>query len=363
MATVETFGPGTHIRLGNSDPWRPNLVRLKRMWDAGKVVLCLGAGVSIPYGLPNWNDLVLALLLRMTPQEGGRRGPEHRWHRYFPHYRRALGSWMIEHFRFDPVKLARVFEQDKGLLEKIREELYAPLNAPADGKRRTSLDAVVDMIKSAEAQGSPVRAVITLNYDDLLETKLREVGVTCTAVYGPRMKVTGLPVYHVHGYLPRDGRIPKQDLVFTEGMYHNISSSGFHWSVKTITRYLHTHSVLFVGVSLIDPNLRRFLDACQTDGDDARHFAIREDYEVPDGSLDEAMTAVEKKARHFARDLGDAAKKPPEELRRSIRNVCEVAHNYDRDALRSLGVRAIWVKDRNDIPTVLDSIRTAIPSA
>lgn len=361
-------GRRSYVQLGASRLWRPNLVRLKNALAGGSLVLWLGAGVSMPYGVPSWKELIVSLMLRLPPSSAnrGRKGDDG-WQGYYPQYRRALGTWMIDHFRFDPVQFARVFSDDPDLNQKIRDEIYAPLrHPPVEGSqnRRTSLDSVVDLIQAGNSPGSqPIRAVITLNYDDLLEEKLRRLGIEFTSVFKAGTSVNGLPIYHVHGYLPQDGPIPDQDLIFTEGKYHEISSTGFHWSVKTAMRHLHTHNVLFVGVSMIDPNLRRFLDTAHQDGEDPRHFVVREDYSVPNEEVYHVMDLIEKQARDFGREMGRAEAKRPEQLLDAIGDVCRKAHEYDKRTLKSLGVRPIWVRDRADICRVVDVIHQGIPKA
>jgi hypothetical protein len=271
---------------------------------------------------------------------------------------------MIEHFDFDPEKLAQVFAHDADLRTKIHEELYPPPDQDTSSRRTgTSLDAVVDLIHAAQAAGKPVPAVITLNYDDLLETKLREKGVPCTSVFKPYSKEEGVPIYHVHGFLPRDGDIPEQDLVFTESQYHDISSSGFKWSVQTIMHHLYSHHVLFVGISMKDPNLRRFLDAANPDADDPRHYTIRRDFSVAEDEMDSAMSKIRLRAQKIAEKLGREETKGPEELRAALKDVCKKAHDYEKKALRSLGVRPIWVEDDADFSKVVQVIHTRVPNA
>jgi hypothetical protein len=72
---------------------------LKEAWKRRKPVLFLGAGVSQPYGLPGWNDLVLTLLLDES---------SHAFDRFWPHYRVPLGSWLAETFGLSVVSIARL---------------------------------------------------------------------------------------------------------------------------------------------------------------------------------------------------------------------------------------------------------------
>lgn len=347
-----------YITVGSSRLWRANVQRAHRAFMQGGMTLWLGAGVSVAYGLPNWNDLVLSLLLRLPAREAhGSRRTDTDWHAYYPHYRWALGRWMMDHFRFDPIRLARVFGDGPELCARIRKELYAPLRADAAvPAKRSTLDAVVDLLAESQKSKERISAVITLNYDDLLEHKLRDAGVPCTAVFGRRAHVEGIPIYHVHGYLPQVGDIPEQDLVFTESAYHQVSSSAFHWSVRRMMQCLHGTSVLFVGLSMVDPNLRRFLDAAYDEGTDQRHFAILSDYAVKDRDLPSAVERIECLARTAGGELGRNEMKDRSQLRTAIQDMCKKAHKYDKKVLNSLGVRPIWTRNHDDVPQVMDMI-------
>jgi hypothetical protein len=355
---------GTHITLGASSPRRSNLLRLRKRYCEKKLVLWLGAGVSIPYGIPNWNQLVLGLLIRhgLSGDPAGRRGI-HGWDDYSD-YRQALGEWMIERFKFDALKLAQVFAAEGDLKQKIKDELYASLKPSVqDSTRNTSLDAVVQLIAEGQRTGNGIQAVITLNYDDLLETKLREAGIECTAVIRPNTKIDGIAVYHVHGFLPSSGSIPKQELIFTESNYYEASSSGFSWAVQTMLHYLYNYHVLFVGVSMNDPNLRRFLDVAHANGEEPRHFVIRQDYVVGDDEVELVVAQIQAKARKVAQRTGRKETEGRTELGDAILDVCRLAHEYDREALNSLGVRPIWVRDNADVSKVVEVVYKGIPGA
>src|ERR1043165_856374 len=93
------------VRVGGAAVNASDLKGLRRAWRMRELVLFLGAGVSVPYGLPSWNSLVLELLFEQAQQT-------RRLGRLWPHYRRAVASWMTEYFHYDPLVLARMVERE-----------------------------------------------------------------------------------------------------------------------------------------------------------------------------------------------------------------------------------------------------------
>ena len=79
------------VKLGGVSVNASDLAGLRRAFGARELVLFVGAGVSMPYGLPSWNNLVLELLFE---QATGTRRLGAMW----PHYRRAVAAWMTEYF-------------------------------------------------------------------------------------------------------------------------------------------------------------------------------------------------------------------------------------------------------------------------
>ena len=85
-------------------------------------------------------------------------------------------------------------------------------------------------------------------------------------------------MYHVHGYLPRTGRIPdSMELVFSEDAYHNQFIDPFSWSNLILLNKLTQNTCLFIGVSLTDPNMRRLLDVAWRKNPDKErsHYIIK----------------------------------------------------------------------------------------
>lgn len=104
----------------------------------------------------------------------------------------------------------------------------------------------------AELTQSPnVDSVVTYNYDDLLEEKLKGNGYT-----------DFMPIYennHVHGYVPRNNYIRSKPIL-SEKDYHELYKEAFHWTNVEQLHALNRNTCIFIGLSMQDPNLRRLLD-------------------------------------------------------------------------------------------------------
>jgi SIR2-like domain len=126
------------------------------------------------------------------------------------------------------------------------------------------LQAIADQIAKKPDR---IQAVVTFNFDDLLEQELRKRGVEpqpiCTSV---RADHGMLPIIHAHGYIPQRGDPPVAEIAFTERDYHALTEGVFHWALTEIVWHLRHRTVLFIGLSMSDPNLRRLLDASLATG-------------------------------------------------------------------------------------------------
>lgn len=339
---------------------RSDLDGLRRAWKYRDLVLCLGAGVSLPYGLPSWNNLVLELLFE---QAQGTRHLGSMW----PHYRRAVAAWMTDYFDYSPLVLARMVERDlrkragkaeRGdedlFLQRLRQHLYANWRKP---KARTALEAIGELVAKGR-RSSGVASIVTFNFDDLLERELARRGVATKSVIGPERQLgSGLPVIHAHGFIPRSGALERANLVFTEPDYHRLTESVFHWGLSEIVERLRKSTVLFIGLSMSDPSLRRLLDASHN-SKIPPHWQIQKRHQIRDHEVGEAMNDVERRARRYAQSLGNGFDelKNPAELEASIHAALLQADTYDRQVFESMGVKTIWVDEFDHIPAIIDAI-------
>jgi hypothetical protein len=319
-------------------------------------VLFLGSGVSTQWGVPAWKDLVLELLFDQTAEAKRLRG-------LWPHYRRALAEWLADYFDYDPVILARVVKTDakqrgRDFPGMVRRHLYAGLETARTGRAgaasRTTLDAVADLLK-ASAAGGHVRAVVTYNFDDLLEQALVARKVPHHVIRdGHRTQGPGLPVIHPHGFLPKVGEA--SPLVFTEDDYHHLTDSVFHWALTRIVSFLRESTVLFVGLSMSDPSLRRLLDASHEGGTRPDHWQVQRRHLVRAPEKEAVLNRIESLARRHASVLGDRELKNVRSLSDAVDAILRQADSYDRRLFESMGVKTIWLADYADLPGLLDRV-------
>ena len=124
-------------------------------------------------------------------------------------------------------------------------------------------------------QHKKVNEVITYNFDDLLEQNLVKLNLTDSIDFTAISKdaeIKGhntLPIYHVHGIIPKVG--PVDTVVFSEEEYHKRYSTAYHWSnVEQLHALTRTHC-FFVGLSMTDPNR---LDRAKWRGTDLLGYSL-----------------------------------------------------------------------------------------
>jgi hypothetical protein len=351
------------IQIGHSQINRSDLEGLQWAWREKSLVLFLGAGVSLDYGIPTWKNLVLEILFDQTDLASRLESIE-------LHYRRALASWLVDEFDYDPVILARLVKneirrrakrQPAGLkkneqiqfLEKVRERLYP--KPPVVPQGYTSLRAVADLIrKSTEETG--VAAAVTFNFDDLLEKELSG-SLQVQPVSNPRRnREPGFPILHPHGYLPQDGSLENCSLVFTEDDYHSLTTTVFHWALTAIVHYLRHNTVLFVGLSMSDPSLRRLLHASYVSGDIPAHWQVQKRHKIEPKRMREVRTNIEGRAQQYAEKLNLHFQKDQPQLEEAVAAILKQADTYDRNLFESMGVKTIWLEDWSNLPALLEQI-------
>lgn len=247
--------------------------RLIEAARCGQVTLVLGAGVSRPYGVPGWEEL-------------GRRV----WDLTFPGQPSPWVTQPEESPRLLPQFLPIVFEMAESAIGPhafsalLREGLYSravSLETEDFARSDTSLAVVARLlVREADRRRRRVARVVTFNADDLLERATASVAGGAAPVR--RIAQAGqsplthcaageIPVYHLHGYLPRDPGPASYEhmLVFTDRQYWSSTMNAMSLANLTMGAALHDSHCVFIGLSMTDINVLRWLAL--------RHVAVESD--------------------------------------------------------------------------------------
>ena len=268
---------------------KDSLQKLRSAFQEKNLTLYLGAGISIGSSLPSWEKLVLAMYFSKISQEnlGG-------W-RPFSNYLYAIAEWYLDNST-EPLeiiarKVRRYYspESEISFLDDLYLSLYGSFLV--DGQPSTELNSQMlrgnnatlnSVAKLCESDSNGIHAIVTYNYDSLLEIALNKVPYQ-TIFKSTPLESNTLPIYHVHGYVPLDRETTcseGDEIVFTEDQYHQVAQNPYYWS-NLVQLQLMSNSVgLMVGLSLSDRNMRRILDAIRNSPINSDNFALLKEPDI-----------------------------------------------------------------------------------
>ncbi len=230
--------------------------------DSTRLSLVVGAGASMEAGLLSWEQLVASLLRRAVQSRG----------LFDTSDADAMRRWETEAARDGPLGAAAIFEAltDEDVRDQwIHDALFSE-GTPGD----FAPGAISRQIpRLYEAFGDRLR-VMTMNYDDLVEQAFRESEVAepvALATADQRHPGGTFPIHHLHGYFGRDDG-PRGDIVLSEADYQRMQQRSA-WQEDLVRTALRDSTVVFVGTSMVDPNLIRYLHGVEQ-GASAACFAV-----------------------------------------------------------------------------------------
>lgn len=333
--------------LNNDD----KLAQVADWYKSEQLVFVLGAGVSIAYGLPNWNTLLQKLLL-LTLQNDDSSDTDasilaKTFSSVFEPSSLISARYLQHHFQKSHPNANLAFES------AIREILYSEITV----NEHSPLLKEIRQYCIAAGRTPNLNSIITYNYDDLLEKCLGdiEVDIPFAPIHasGMRNKPNELPIYHVHGYLPEHGQLTyRNKVILSEVGYHQQYLDSYGWSNLSQINKFKDFNCVFIGLSFSDPNLRRILDIAKKErGDDGiHHYCFKEKYDIAKAKqrLNTAIHGI---------DEGIDSELDVDGL---TADLVSLAQKFDENDALSFGIGVIWVDSYDDIPTKLRAIRSLV---
>lgn len=246
---------------------------------AEPLTVFVGAGVSMESGLPSWGALVRTLLAR---GEHGLPDDE-------------VDGWIEQMLAAGPLAAAAVAQALFGGTEAsfrtaLREALYGGEAPDSYGPGALA----VELARLKRDLGANAR-MLTFNYDGLLERALEDEGERARSYVRARNEPAHMAaVWHVHGRLMRSGSrwLEPGRLILGEADYAHSTNSV--WPQAFAQARLEDSACLFVGLSMSDPNLIRWLHLSEP-VDRPRHAVfVRQDALMPSDAI---RAAAERAAR------------------------------------------------------------------
>ena len=264
--------------------------------------LCVGAGISMPI-FPDWFTLVDKMIANVCEQ--------------YPQIK--ISSGQIRHMGFSPDSIIQALKNildwsEENFSDLMSKALYGDLINKIGLQKWESVSAILEtsnpsyykdslwkdfikvrdsmfqnctanrlakaLIAARECQMAP-DTILSFNAESLLlaliNSYVREPFIGKTKAAGDVPKICDkiidstrtnysnhIAYVHCHGILPIPGikksKLTSSDkLVFAENSYLQLSNNAFSWQSSSFISKCMSQRVIFVGVSLTDPNMRKWL--------------------------------------------------------------------------------------------------------
>jgi hypothetical protein len=280
-------------------------------------VLCIGAGINTPT-LPSWDSLVEALVARIF-------GPD--TVSVYKEIQSAKGwsadSWVQvclnkvladggtpESFRFllseiiyQPIFLNRTTAEKNVLVKGFsrvgrlsKKEFFLFAEMLISAFQDTTVFQLANMLCTKAYANKMPSVILNFNADTVLDTLvlvlnkkmlaerksnfddppliLNRISNRVAAQNYFRMFEGRIPLYHVHGCLfPFDSKYAIRahqvsDLVFEENSYADMAQNAYNWGQTIFLSLCQDRQMVFLGLSLTDSNIRKWLIFSQTHDND-----------------------------------------------------------------------------------------------
>lgn len=319
---------------------------LQTAFNDGNLTLVLGAGISMKYGIPKWDELLQRLLLKTIEQK--------------PDKAVALSKFFSKIFNPTPIIAGRYLQtafSDKKNLNQFEKEVRQALYQTFDELEKS--ETVDEILQFCAAPGNTpnLDSIISYNYDDIIESKLKNslYEIPFQTIYGQGINPDNktLPIYHVHGYLPKIGIIGDENAItLGEHIYHKQYNNIYSWNNIVQINKFRDKTCLFIGTSLTDPNTRRLLDIANSQKRSNKFHYIFKKRPNENWISDQIIDLL--KENDDSRDK----KMDEKEIKETVNFLIKMQNRFEEKDSESLGVKTVWIDDFDvDIPKILKKIR------
>jgi NAD-dependent SIR2 family protein deacetylase len=213
-----------------------------------RLVAVVGAGSSVESQLPSWEELVRAALRRAAQDAG------------FALDEQERDRWATETVERDSLLGAAAIAE--ALIKEPIEKWLPQLLYGAPGAGSYQPGPISRQIAYLSSVFGRDLDIATTNYDDLLEAALdRRSDTGAGAPYtGPRNRQPGANatrIVHLHGFYGTNRHQGKT--IFTLEHYNQLQQES-SWQESYMGDRIMEHDCLFVGMSMTDSNILRYLD-------------------------------------------------------------------------------------------------------
>ena len=234
-------------------------IQLLKSLNNNEITLYVGAGVSASCGIPTWKklaqDICTVFFAHWEFTKNQENIPKNLsiglWEDFF--WTNETKSLAERFSQNDPI---RTMEQIKSQIEPknwiwlIRKMLY-------DQNTITHSELLNSITKLISTKC--INTVLTTNYDDLLELRMKSEGQSVKSIAYEPIKNKGVnQIIHLHGILPMKGG-QETRIVFTESEYNEEFSKPYSWTNIIQLNKFCEETCIFIGTSFSDINLIKLL--------------------------------------------------------------------------------------------------------
>lgn len=325
----EVFNQTIENAKKSSDNWiqerDEKVEKLKKAYENDEIILMLGAGTSKDAGVPSWNELLKKLNLSIINQKIS--------DKLTAVEKNEIADELVSLQNGAPLVSASYIRSALG--EKFKDEIKKALYKNVKSINDQPLLETIAKLSQPRRKKVGIESIITYNFDDLLERHLERNGVEFKSMYreADYEEPTKIPIYHVHGFIPKEEKkytnLDQSVLVFSEDGYLHMQSDPYSWSNIVQIKALREKTCVLIGLSGIDPNLRRLFSIHSEKYDGCKHYILLQR---------EIKSSVANKSNKY-------------------KEFSKLHHKIQEDTFKSIGLNIIWYENHSEVPQILEKLK------